>query len=103
VTVLSGAGAIMGDTREYASSLPLQFPRHLIARYLTSLLVFLQPYESRMPKMVVWSPFGEFELTHKLRIQPSTIAHLRRRESLTPPPLLASGRFTNGHFSVSKP
>src|SRR5688572_12546455 len=56
-----------------------------------------------MPQAVVPRPFEELELTDEDRLQPLAFCHFGFGEALAHRPPLASGRFTNGQYAVSKP
>jgi hypothetical protein len=73
------------------------------ADHIARLLVLAKANEFGVPQVVVAGPLEELELADEPRLQPLAFRHLRFRQALAQRPLLASGRFANGHSLISRP
>jgi hypothetical protein len=70
--------------------------------HAASVLVLAQPDKLRMSKMIAFGPLQEFDVSHELRADPNALFHAFGRQSFTPRERRASGRFTNGHFWITR-
>jgi len=55
-----------------------------------------------VPQMAVPSPLDKLELRNQRPRKPSAVSHLRCRQPWPHRPLIASGKFANGHTSLLK-
>lgn len=51
-----------------------------------------------MPQVVVFCPFGEFDLGHQFRLQPMDFPHFFDRDAFAPVTLRAAGQVGKGTF-----
>src|SRR5262245_16738514 len=75
-----------GERRESAGKAVRENGLGAFANNVPSAPVLSEPYECRMPQMVVAGPLEELELTNEYRLQPLTLGHLCLRQTLPPPP-----------------
>jgi len=78
-------------------------PRSSVPSNVSVLLMLAQAHELRVPEVVITGPFQGLELANQHRLQPLALGHLRLCEPFPQRPLLASGRFTEGHSLIPGP